>query len=173
MVKVHIWLSHNGQVGHTSLTVGTTYISFWPSDDTKDKKQPSAKDVFIRSRHQKGALRRNIQEDIKLEGNRQPSHTIILAGLDEKKMLEYYSKLRVKIPRYQLAKNNCSDIVAQALIIGSGIEPSFTPDAANYHKWGDTFLGKNIWTPYMIKRYANELKNNTGKGRTSSGGSSW
>jgi hypothetical protein len=59
-------------------------------------------------------------------------------------------------PRYQLARNNCSNIVAECLKVACGKEPSFHPTARDYGKLGKA-LGRGIWTPNEALRYAREL----------------
>jgi len=59
-------------------------------------------------------------------------------------------------PRYQLARNNCSNIVAECLRVACGKDPSFLPTARNYGKLGK-ILGRGIWTPNEALRYAREL----------------
>ena len=59
--------------------------------------------------------------------------------------------------RYQIASNNCSHVIAKALMEGAGIKPSFIPHAGQYAKVG-RILGLGIWTPDQILRFVNELK---------------
>ena len=37
MLKVHVWPPHGNMVGHSSLSFGTDYISFWPADTAGKK----------------------------------------------------------------------------------------------------------------------------------------
>jgi hypothetical protein len=71
--------------------------------------------------------------------------------------LVYLASLDGNVPRYQLARNNCSHIVAKALIEGANCKPSFTPHAGRYGKLGRV-LGIGIWTPDQVLRFARELK---------------
>lgn len=148
MVKVHIWLRDANHVGHTALTIGNVYVSFWP-DGGADKK-----DLKIK-RSQPGSFMSDLQDDITNEGNRQPL-TITIPRLDEDKILDYVESIHRKIPRYQLARHNCSHVVFQCLNAGSTQKPSFIPSAGEYSRMGK-FLGIGIWTPDQVLRYAREL----------------
>ncbi|GAB2190583.1 hypothetical protein [Sessilibacter sp. MAH2] len=148
MLRVHIWLPHDNMVGHTSLSFGNNYISFWPEDAA------GKKDLKIKRSHP-GAFINALEEDIEFEGNRQPI-TVIIRKIDERKLSEFVANLISNTPRYQLAKYNCSSVVAECLKAASGKEPSFAPTAKDYSKLG-RFLGRGIWTPGDILRYAREL----------------
>lgn len=149
MAKVHVWLPTANHVGHTAITVKDRYISFWPDGEA------SKKDLKIK-RSQPGLLLQHLNEDIRNEGNRPPI-TVDLPSLDEDKILLYMASLESNIPRYQIARNNCSHIVAKALIEGSGRKPSFTPHAGRYGKAGRV-LGVGIWTPDQVLKFAKEIK---------------
>ncbi len=149
MVKVHVWLPAGGFVGHTALTVEDRYISFWPETNA------GKKDLKIK-RSQPGMLLQSIRQDIINEGNREPI-TVELPNLDSQRILIYLASLEDSIPRYQLARNNCSHIVAKALIEGAKCEPSFIPHAGNYSKIGRV-LGIGIWTPDQVLKFARELQ---------------
>ena len=88
-----------------------------------------------------------LADDIRNEGNRQPT-TVVLNKLDEKEILLFIKKIQLNTPRYQLARNNCSHIIAQCLQAGS-VKPSFTPTAKEYGKLGSV-LGYGIWTPEQV-----------------------
>lgn len=149
MIKVHVRLPDNNHVGHAALTIDNIYISFWP-DGTAGKK-----DLKIK-RSLPGAFVQSLHEDIRNEGNRSPL-TIELESLDEERVLDYIAAIQESTPRYQLARNNCSHIVAQALMAGSDLKPSFTPHAGQYGKLG-RFLGVGIWTPDQVLKFAKELQ---------------
>lgn len=149
MVKVHVWLQNETHVGHAALTVRDRYISFWP-DGAAGKK-----DVKIKT-SQPGRLMQSLQEDIFNEGNREPI-TVELPKVDAQRVLIYLAGLEDNMPRYQIARNNCSHIVARALIEGAKCKPSFTPHAGKYSKLGKV-LGAGIWTPDQILKFAKELQ---------------
>lgn len=133
MVKVHVWTRNVSHVGHTALTIGTTYISFWPDGEA------GKKDLKIKT-SQPGTFMTSLADDIKNEGNRQPITTLI-KDIDEKAVLLYVRDLQINTPRYQLARNNCS---------------VFTIWCKEYGKLGSV-LGYGIWTPEQVLRYAREL----------------
>jgi len=147
MVKVHIWTKNATHVGHAALTIGTVYISFWPDGEA------GKKDLKIKT-SQPGTFMANLATDIKNEGNRQPI-TISIPNLNEDGILDFIEEMQSKTPRYQLARNNCSHIVAQCLQAGAK-KPTFTPSAKEYGKLG-SILGYGIWTPEQVLRYAREL----------------
>ena len=147
MVKIHVWTKNATHVGHASLTIGTTYVSFWPDGGAVKK------DVKIK-RSQPGTFMTSLADEIYSEGNRQPI-TVAAHNLDEKAILIFIRDLQINTPRYQLARNNCSHIVAQCLQAGAA-KPSFTPTAKEYGKLGSV-LGYGIWTPEQVLRYAREL----------------
>lgn len=149
MVRVHVWLPDADHVGHAALTVANRYISFWP-DGAAGKK-----DLKIKT-SQPGLFMESLKEDIRNEGNRFPV-TVEIQGLDENSILSYVASLEGDMPRYQLAKNNCSHIVARALSEGAKCKPSFTPHAGQYGKLGRV-LGIGIWTPDQVLKFAMELK---------------
>lgn len=149
MVRVHIWLPDGKHVGHTAMTVKNAYISFWPDGGAEKK------DLKIK-RSQPGMFIASLHDDIYNEGNRQPI-TVELPHLDAEKILDYVSDLQAKAPRYQLARHNCSHVVAKALMAGASAKPTFTPHAGQYSRMGRV-LGLGIWTPDQILRFVNELK---------------
>jgi len=148
MVKVHIWLPDAQNVGHTALTIGTVYVSFWPEGGA------TKKDIKIKRSHP-GSFVQALQEDIANEGRRQPT-TIELRGLNEDRILDFVNDLIQRRPRYQLARHNCSHVVANCLLAGTEKRPSFTPHAGQYTKIGRYALG--IWTPDQVLKFARELK---------------
>ena len=150
MAKVHVWLPDSDHVGHTAITVKNVYVSFWPDG------RAGKKDLKIK-RSQLGLFIQNLQEDIINEGDRLPI-TIDLPNLDEEKILDFIASMQGNIPRYQIARNNCSHIVAMALMQGANRKLSFTPHAGKYSKLG-RILGKGIWTPDQVLRFASEIGN--------------
>ena len=115
MVKVHVWLPDSRNVGHTALTIGTVYVSFWPEGGA------TKKDIKIK-RSQPGSFVQALQEDIANEGRRQPT-TIELNGLDEDRILDFVNDLIQRRHRYQLARHNCSHVVANCLLAGTVKRP--------------------------------------------------
>jgi hypothetical protein len=148
MVQVHVWMPHSQHVGHTAITINNVYVSFWPDG------QASKKDLKIKT-SQPGAFMSELADDIRNEGNVHPI-TVTINGLNETEILNYIREIQLNTPRYQLAKHNCSHVVAECLYAGSQKKPSFVPNAGAYSKLG-TVLGRGIWTPDQILRYAQEL----------------
>ncbi|MET1256922.1 hypothetical protein [Aliikangiella maris] len=96
-----------------------------------------------------------LHEDIQAEGGRQPT-TVVIPHINQAKLSRYIADLMSNTPRYQLAKYNCSHVVAECLKVACEKEPSFHPCAQDYGRLGRT-LGRGIWTPNEILRYAREL----------------
>jgi glycerophosphoryl diester phosphodiesterase len=152
MLKVHIWLPHGNMVGHASLSFGRNYISFWPADGA-DKK-----DIKVKRSHP-SAFVEALYDDIQAEGNRKPK-TIVINKFNHDSLETFILSLQRKAPRYQLMKYNCSNVVADCLKVACGKDPSFKPTAADYGKLGK-ILGRGVWTPREVLRYATELASQT------------
>jgi hypothetical protein len=148
MLKVHVWPRHGNLVGHASLSFGADYVSFWPADEA------GKKDLKIK-RSRPGHFMAALKEDIRSEAGRQPI-TVTISDIDEEKLSRYIAELMSNTPRYQLARNNCSNIVAECLRVACGKDPSFLPTARDYGNLG-RILGRGIWTPNEALRYAREL----------------
>ena len=146
-MQVHIWLPHGNHVGHVSLTVRGIYFSFWPDDDAGKKDLKS-------KRSHVGSLMQTIEDDIQAEGMMLPK-TFEIDGVNEQAVIDYVRGVQENLPRYQLARNNCSHVVAAALIAGAGRKPSFIPHAGSYGRLG-RIVG--IWTPDMVLKFVEELK---------------
>lgn len=147
-MHVHIWLQHGPHVGHASLTVRGIYFSFWP-DSRAGKKDLKTK------RSQAGSLMQIIDDDIQAEDMVLPK-TYELHGMNEGAVMEYVRGVQENLPRYQIARNNCSHVVAAALIAGAGRKPSFIPHAGSYGRVGRV-AGIGIWTPDMVQKFVLEL----------------
>lgn len=154
MLKVHVWLPHNNMVGHASLSFGTNYVSFWPEDAA------GKKDLKIKRSHP-GSFMNALHEDIQAEGDRQPT-TVTIPNINQEKLSRFVADLVSNTPRYQLAKYNCSNVVAECLKVACDKDPSFHPTAQDYGKLGRA-LGRGIWTPKEILRYARELASHSGR----------
>lgn len=154
MLQVHVWPPHGNMVGHASLSFGSNYVSFWPEDSA------GKKDLKIKTSHP-GAFMTALAEDIKAEENRKPI-TVTIHKINERKLEDFILELQRATPRYQLAKYNCSNVVAQCLKVACEQDPSFKPTAQDYGKLGRV-LGRGIWTPNEILRYARELVAHRGR----------
>lgn len=82
--------------------------------------------------------------------------------IDAEKLEDFILGLQRKAPRYQLAKYNCSNVVAECLKVACNTAPSFHPTAHDYGRLGK-ILGRGIWTPNEILRYARELAERRGR----------
>ena len=149
MLKVHVWPAEGPNVGHASLSFGTNYVSFWPEGSA------GKKDLKIKRSHP-GSFVNALQEDIRNEGNRKPI-TITITKYDPVRLAEFIVTLQQSMPRYQLAKYNCSHVVAECLKVACEKKPSFHPTARGYGGRLGQVLGRGIWTPYEILKYAQEL----------------
>lgn len=154
MLKVHVWKPHGNMVGHASLSFGGNYVSFWPEDGA------GKKDLKIKRSHP-GTFIEALHEDIQAEDGRQPE-TVVLQNINEDKLEDFILELQRQAPRYQLARYNCSNVVADCLKVACDTGPSFHPTAHDYGKLGRV-LGTGIWTPNEILRYARELAAQSGK----------
>lgn len=146
---MHIWLPHGSHVGHASLTVRDIYFSFWP-DDAAGKKDLKTK------RSHPGSLQQSLDDDVFAEDGQLPV-TVELTGFDEDAVITYVKGVQANLPRYQLARNNCSHVVAEALMAGARRKPSFIPHAGNYGRLGRV-VGVGIWTPDQVLKFVEELK---------------
>jgi hypothetical protein len=148
LIKVHVWLPDAEHVGHTALTIDTVYVSFWPEDSA------GRKDLKIKRSHP-GTFMTSLRDDVTNEGGRQPI-TVQIKNTNKVALLDHIESLRRNTPRYQLARNNCSHIVAECLYVARDKKPSFVPNAGAYGKVGKV-LGRGVWTPDQVLRYAREL----------------
>lgn len=148
MLKIHVWQPHGNMVGHASLSFGANYVSFWPEDAA------GKKDLKIKRSHP-GSFMNALHEDVQAEGGRQPI-TVTIPHINQEKLSRFVAELISNAPRYQLARYNCSNVVAECLKIACDREPGFRPTAHDYGRIGKV-LGRGIWTPNEILRYAREL----------------
>ena len=128
MVKVHVWLPDANHVGHTALTIGDVYVSFWPDGGAQKK------DLKIK-RSQPGMFMKSLQDDVLNEGGRHPV-TVEVPNINEEALLDHIEELQRTMPRYQLARHNCSHVVAECLYAACGRKPRFIPNAGAYGRVG-------------------------------------
>lgn len=127
---------------------GMNYVSFWPEDAV------GKKDLKIKRSHP-GSFMNALHEDIKAEGGWQPI-TVKIPTVNAEKLENFILGLQRNTPQYQLAKYNCSNVVAECLKVACDKGPSFHPRAHDYGRLGKVF-GRGVWTPNEILRYAREL----------------
>jgi RHS repeat-associated protein len=129
LLKVYIWHPNlwTGSVGHASIQLDGAgpegYISFWPSGNPFYSPHVSA---------------RTYKDDIEADGT--PSRVITLSNLDETQILRWWRELQNSGNFYNLETRNCSNVAADALLIGLGLRPS-----------------PFIWTPRMVEEFAEEI----------------
>lgn len=147
MISVYVWLARKTEdgknVGHASMKVGNTYMSWWP-----DETAGLTGDFYpIRNK--------SFRSDCDAEGCT-PDHTIYLDGLNEKTILDWWAGfglvengalLAGPLPRYNLTGQNCSSVVATGLKKGGGDK---------YARWNTTW--SVVWRPQTVLDYARSIK---------------
>lgn len=144
MIKVFVWsmrrLGKQVNVGHASMLVQGTYISWWPEGEDIFRTSP------IRGR--------TFEADVRAEGMR-PDHTVMLTCLDEEVILDWWSglgltrdgaSLQGPLQPYELLGRNCSTVVATGLRVGGGDR-----FATWWNRWNI------VWTPSDVLRYASDI----------------
>jgi hypothetical protein len=148
MITVYVWLPKhiNSQknVGHASMMVGGhTYISWWP-DETAGL-----------GRNYTPIRNKSFNSDVKDEGC-SPDVSINLEGLDESAILQWWQGfglvsnnvvLQGPMLPYNIAKKNCSTVVATGLKVGGGDK---------YSKWYNSWSA--VWRPQTVLEYASSIK---------------
>jgi hypothetical protein len=161
-VTLYVWKLQTKDVGHVSLEIGSTYMSYWPANGVDSKKQ-----VKLGST-QDAAFQRAYVSDRRLE-QRNADARVDLTGLEANAMLEAWNQFRASPTRYNLVRHNCATIIASLLEIGSGIVPPFCPHLKIDDFAGDLgtrmllwirFMSTSIdmWTPNSVLLYAQEIQ---------------
>jgi hypothetical protein len=156
-VKIYVWLPKGGQVGHSSMQVGDrSYISFWPGADRKGFIHLAIRKMTMNVKRRPHY--RDYEADRSAEGF--DPMAIELDSLDENVIHTYWQKVQISGLDYELTQFNCSTIIANALYLGSNLQPSFQPLAEV-----DLYVGLGIplgeveaWEPKHILQYAKEIK---------------
>ena len=158
---VHIWRNASGNVGHVSLSVGTQYVSFWPSDSA------GKKDVKIGTTHEP-AFPSSYKVDRRLE-QRDCDHAVTLHKIDEPALLKCWETFKTNPKSYNMVKYNCSTVVAWLLQEGSAMTPGST-SGISISDWVTNpiqrwllklkYFGDQIdmWTPDDVHRYGLQIK---------------
>jgi hypothetical protein len=83
-----------------------------------------------------------------------------LTSLDESAIQKYWDKVQASGLDYELTEFNCSTIIANALYIGSGVQPAFQPlaEVDDYVGLGIPLGQVEAWEPKHILQYAREIK---------------
>lgn len=144
-------------MGHSSMQVGDrTYISLWPGHGRKGFVGTALRKMTMNVK--RSPFYRDYAADRAAEEF--DPITIDLESLDETAIEKYWEKVQASELEYELTGFNCSTIIANALYIGSNLQPSFQPLADI-----DTYVGLGIplghieaWEPKYILQYAKEIK---------------
>lgn len=151
MILVHVW-NYRGldtAVGHASMHVGETYISWWPDTQQATPKLPPSLggNRIFSAKHIHG---RTFEQD-KRDEESAPHHTIPLDGLDERSILQWWQKFSVPGRLWSTLGQNCSTTVGRALMIGGGDD--FALGARGWwHSWN------LVWKPDDVLAYAREIR---------------
>lgn len=99
--------------GHSAALVKSTYVSFWPSDDSgtrpKKAKISSRTPYYVKS----------YEEDCSKEAmKRRADHVIELRNLDEQSMLSFWREIKAKQNSFHFLDSNCSTVVGRMLLRG-------------------------------------------------------
>jgi hypothetical protein len=161
-VTVYVWnMTSLNPAGHVSMEVGGTYMSYWPETAA------GKKDFKISATHPATQASRY---DVDRRQERKPADwKVVLHGLDERRMVEAWTRLVQQELRYNMVKHNCSTVIATILEAGSGVPPTFEPrldigaqvPTAGF-KWmlRVRFFSNRVtmWTPLEVQRYAIEVQ---------------
>jgi hypothetical protein len=162
-VTLYIWRLGPTNVGHASLEIGGTYVSYWPAEGA------GKKDVKFGQSHQAG-FPSAYAVDRRLE-RKHADEAFTLTSLDTAKMVAAWEQFKLTEPRYNMVEQNCSTVVAVLLQVGSGLQPSFVPAVAIDDHASNLaqrvflrlrFFSNSIkmWTPDEVLRYAQEIQTN-------------
>jgi len=161
-VIVYVWKNSPSDVGHVSLQINDTYISFWPKSAAKAKS-----DIKLGQTHE-AAFPSSYKVDRRLE-QKDSDNKILLNKLNEELMLDYWNDFKNNQKRYNMLKSNCSTVVASLLEIGSEVKPLKSPSIRineyvnnKYMRWALKlrFFGNYIhmWTPNDVMMYALQIR---------------
>lgn len=106
--------------------------------------------------------------DRRLE-RRHADEEVTLTKLNTQAMIDAWQTFKLAEPRYNMVDHNCSTVLAVMLQLGSGLEPSFTPQIAiddHAKHWAQRVLLRlryfssliDMWTPDDLFRYAREIQ---------------
>ena len=148
MVTVFIWMFRGKNVawGHAALLVDQTYMSWWPEGRGRIRSKVSDQLYTVLP-----IYNRQFADDVDGEDGRQPDHRLLINGLDEVKIKDWWQSFGLTrdgvlyqgplLPWETLAQN-CSTVAARGLSIGGG---------DRYSGW--TRSWKLVWTPNDVLQY--------------------
>jgi hypothetical protein len=159
-VTVFVW-EPIPTVGHASILVGNTYVSWWP-------KKHALKEALKST-----ALHHRMSEDVEAEGRLPDYVSPPLKGLDEERMERWAKfilahgpsgKLEFEaIEDYKLFSQNCAGLVVRALLIGSRRDGGilqylggFIPQPLDCEMIAKWISGENL-TPDRMQRFGASL----------------
>ncbi len=139
-LEVYVWNYRGSKTawGHASMTLNDgTHISWWPDNNgTPPTKKIYEADAFPNQTY---------QDDVNLEGM-PPDHTIIINGLNENKIKDWWLNFKTN-NKWKTLSQNCSTTVAEALKEGG---------AGSFWSLKDNNL---FWTPEDVRVFAEWQKN--------------
>ncbi|WNZ58474.1 hypothetical protein ACJJIQ_07295 [Microbulbifer sp. ANSA003] len=160
-ITVHVWKQKTGNVGHASITIDNTYISYWPSS-------AAGKKDFKIGRSHSPSFPSGYRVDRRLEGG-DADQNILIDGLNETKMIEAWENFKGEQKHYNMKDQNCSTVVAWLLETGSGFA-SPGKGGIKISDWAASpihrilfqlrFFGNHIdmWTPNDVLAYALQIR---------------
>jgi hypothetical protein len=153
-VTVYVWsyIAFSGAVGHAAMELSDgTYISWWPAG-VKDESTLAGKAETFSANH---VVNRTFAQDVVAEGDptgqppttsKDPDYRIKVFGLNEQAMKAWWANQQ-ETENYRVLTQNCSTVVAGALIAG-GAMTELT--VSEYH----VYQGVPVWTPNLVQSFA-------------------
>lgn len=163
MIRINVWPQHGtpgfgGNVGHGSLSTGSTYMSWWPESgsagpgDALGALFASERSVVGSSTTVRGA-NETFRVDVLSESNRQPLMYDIPNLFDESAIERAWSAWR-SVGTYNLAERSCCTCVVSLLEAGglARIYPSYRSIL------GSSFSGRRMVTPAALAELGRALR---------------
>jgi hypothetical protein len=147
MIRVHVWPPDaTSKMGHASMHVGRTYISWWPQGRDRKYYLPTDSVPLYSVSH---IDQRSYADDVEAE-EKEPAHTIHLQGLDEARVLDWWEEYNDLKAEWTTLGKNCSTTVGRGLMSGGGDDY-----ALGLKGW---FYSWNmVWTPDNVLKYATAI----------------
>ncbi|NNF05900.1 MAG: hypothetical protein HKN21_04005, partial [Candidatus Eisenbacteria bacterium] len=181
MIQVHIW-NYRGlktAMGHASMHVGASYISWWPAGTSRRFKIPTAIGRAVPLYSVDHIHGQSFDDDKLLEAldansiwdatlgtfvdsttglmvkPMDPDHTITIDGLDEGRILTWWSTFNVPGRQWSTLGQNCATTVGRALMMGGGDDYALGASGW-WHSWN------MVWQPNDALRYAQAIARGLG-----------
>lgn len=156
MVIVNVW-NFRGKTeawGHASCQVDQNYISWWPE---RPGLVPSKvhRNIYVSNPFRNRSFEADVHDE-----NQQPDHVVMLAGLDEGRMKDWWQGFGLArdgqlyegpLLAWDTLMRNCSNVVATALKEGGG---------DRYASWSKSW--NLVWTPADVLAYALSIAKSLG-----------